>query len=316
MFPRSNSWALTLALALLTACLKDRVDDPPVPDPPPPDPSILVKADPSTADWTSLYATLITGAAHCAPDHVEFPAGSGKCGLKGGSNPQAGKGRLGFKQLRDPEVQTDLAEVFTDDCGGGDWSEQWISSDPAKHKTNAEYPMTFYGLSSTPLRLPQGTIDDKCPSSPCSWKYASQVFEYVALPSQSTINALPAELPSDATFHQTYLIKNRNGNTTVESGRLFRVITGSGSSETWHDHWVLFDEFALVGGSNSMEIHLVTSTGDDGHSPAYGPHGHLKDFLNDMRNDGAFDEDEWDYVQIHYAWQNMPGTAPVGCPPS
>lgn len=318
MKPRTAHLSMfCVALLALPACPKDPTTTTPPTTENATEAAVAVSAPQPDADWQDEYDSLVAGTRHCAPGRPEFPAGSGQCGTPASnSNPQSGVGQTGWKLERTPPEGSDFGQVFTQDCTGGVWSEQWISSNPARFKTTGDYPLRFHPIDDEPTRLTNEVIDAYCTSFPCTARYASLSFEYVALPSQSAINALPSSLPTDATWHATFLVKTDNGSSTVESGRLFRVITTSGGVETWHDHWVLFESYALVGASNSAILKHVGSTGADEHDPAYGPHDHLKDFMDEMRNDEAFDDETWDYVQIHYNWTTVPEEAPTGCPPS
>ena len=267
-------------------------------------------------NWDRLYDSLKEGEPRCAPGY-ELNSSDVCTRQTISSNPELLPGQLG---LRTDPGSTEVAKVFTIDnttCNNNNqWNEQWISDSLTMMKTTSDYPQLLYHVTSTVSRLTQGEIDARCPGgvSGCAWKYASQPYQYLGLPSQSAIDNLPSSLPSNATFHATYALKTIEGSTETVSGRLFRIITTTSGVETWHDDWVLFDEYKLVGSSASTRLIEVTSTGNDPNPTAYGPHSHLRDYLNEMRNDSNYNS-VWSYVQVAYTWGTMPASPPTGCPP-
>lgn len=308
---------IRIALILLTAltlpgCCKRSTE--PL-EPSEPDPSREGEETPKTAEeWEPLYASLLDGGVHCRPGTLPNP--TGQCSIPGpDADPQLLEGMSG---LTLDSSNTNIANIFTmmpESCDNSHWNEQWISNNVAAMKTASDYPQTLKRLGTT-KRLSNATIAASCPNgvNNCAWKYASMTFGYYGLPTQGAIDALPASLPSDTTWHQTFALKTLENSTETVTGRLFRLITTTGGVETWHDDWVFFDTYKLVGDTAQTRLVKVTSTGDDPHSTQYGPHDHLKDYLNEMRNDGAYNAN-WDYAQVTYQWVNLPASEATTCPP-
>lgn len=210
----------------------------------------------------------------------------------------------------------------------GVYSEEWAVRDPALLGAQAGRALLLEHVRGGPRCVTRKNADALCvgEGAGCAYSRATMTVGYYAFPSPTAVGKLPATNPPGTTRVETFAVYSIGPDElsedlppmlqgmpegTVLSGRLHRQVTSTANGEIWKDYWVFYESFWLIGDNISAKLVAVTDAATD--PECHGPHGTLKDMLDDVRAGSACAAPggstrpavKW-YSPTSYSWATMP----------